>query len=92
MNRLLNNPITNKHIFTKSNFFTKRNFFTKLFSKKSNNILLGRWQMHYNESDIIKQNLANHDHCGCCGTPSNIKYPEELELKIKKNEKKKGTN
>ena len=44
---------------------------------KEPNIGLGRWNITYDHSELIKQNMANHDHCGCCGTPENLKSDVE---------------
>ena len=44
-----------------------RNIFSKLFKKEI--IQLGRWSINYNENQLNhKIYLANHDHCGPCGS------------------------
>ena len=54
-----------------------RNIFKKIFQKKENKILLGRWN---NNGKEIKSIYANHDHCGdiIC------KDPKELTKIVKK--------
>jgi len=47
----------------------------KLFSKFKNNenIMLGRWKINYSKSYLDRKiYLANHDHCGPCGSISEL--------------------
>lgn len=68
------------------------NFFRRIFRKKYP-IVLGRWNLNYDEEKISRiVHLANEDHCGCCfeekpkhlilsNINNNMKYEK---LKIKK--------
>ena len=63
-----------------------RNILKKIFQKKENKILLGRWN---NEGSDIKNIYANHDHCGdiICRDPKEITKLVKRELtdsKLKK--------
>ena len=44
-----------------------RNIFSKLITKDK--LILGRWNMNYSDKYLEhKIYLANHDHCGPCGS------------------------
>ena len=41
--------------------------FLRSFFRKTNPIILGRWNLKYDENLISRTvYLANEDHCGCC--------------------------
>ena len=56
--------------------------------KNSPKVDLGRWSLAKGNSVIINQTLASHDHCGCCGSPSDVKYEEILKSERKKMKQK----
>ena len=56
-----------------------RNILKRLITKEKKTPL-GRWNITYDHSELIKQNMANHDHCGCCGTPENLKSDVEYVM------------
>lgn len=63
-----------------------RNIFSKYFKKDS--IQLGRWSINYNENQLNhKVYLANHDHCGPCGSITQ-QYKKNLTNNI--NERRKS--
>ena len=44
-------------------------FFTNSITVNKDNLILGRWSINYNENQLNhKIYLANHDHCGPCGS------------------------
>ena len=48
-----------------------RNIFSKLFTKEK--VILGRWTMNYSKDHLDRKvYLANHDHCGPCGSISEL--------------------
>lgn len=76
----------NKPKFFNTFSFTNISIIDKIFRKEIKevpNVPLGRWKIDYGNDEIIKQTLASHDHCGCCGTPENIKYEKILENYVK---------
>ena len=44
----------------------------------SSETMLGRWKIKKG-SDKILSTMANHDHCGVCGTPDKISYNEIIK-------------
>ena len=40
--------------------------------------MLGRWKIKKG-SDKILSTMANHDHCGVCGTPDKVSYSEIIK-------------
>ena len=62
-----------------------RNIFSKYFKKDT--IPLGRWTINYNEHHLNHiVYLANHDHCGPCGSIN----PPKKNLTYNINERKKS--
>ena len=54
-----------------------RNIVSKFFKKEI--IQLGRWSINYNENQLNhKIYLANHDHCGPCGSISQLSKNKEV--------------
>jgi hypothetical protein len=50
-----------------------RNIISKLFTNSimevKDNLILGRWSMNYSKDHLDRKiYLANHDHCGPCGS------------------------
>ena len=50
-----------------------RNIISKLFTngimEVKDNLILGRWSMNYSKDHLDRKiYLANHDHCGPCGS------------------------
>jgi len=55
----------------------------RLLFRETPKVPLGRWTINYDDnSELIKQTLASHDHCGACGTPENVVYEEIIKLSI----------
>lgn len=61
-------------------------------STSSEKLFLGRWNIAYGKPTMIKQTFANHDHCGCCGTPDMVSYKNILEKESFKKESLKKDN
>ena len=60
-----------------------RNVFSKLFKKDK--LSLGRWNINYNQKYLDnKIYLANHDHCGPCGSLQNISEKKQIKVKANK--------
>ena len=55
--------------------------FLILLQRNKTTFDLGRWSLSKGNSVIIHQSQASHDHCGCCGTPHEIKYENILKMK-----------
>mgnify|MGYP001392460736 CR=1 FL=1 len=54
-----------------------RNIVSKLFTngimEAKDNLILGRWSMNYSKDYLDRKiYLANHDHCGPCGSLSEL--------------------
>ena len=54
-----------------------RNIVSKLFTNSimevKDNLILGRWSMNYSKDYLDRKiYLANHDHCGPCGSLSEL--------------------
>ena len=54
-----------------------RNIISKLFTngimEVKDNLILGRWNMNYSKDHLDRKiYLANHDHCGPCGSLSEL--------------------
>ena len=54
-----------------------RNIISKLFTNNitvtKDNLVLGRWTMNYSKDHLDRKiYLANHDHCGPCGSLSEL--------------------
>ena len=54
-----------------------RNIISKLFTngimEVKDNLILGRWSMNYSKDHLDRKiYLANHDHCGPCGSLSEL--------------------
>ena len=59
-------------------------YFRNIFSKylKKDIIPLGRWTINYNEGQLNRKiYLANHDHCGPCGSISELPTLKQLTHK-----------
>ena len=52
----------------------------KIFDYQFSPSLLGRWRINYGSDELLKQTMANHDHCGSCGAPDKISYDEIMRL------------
>ena len=48
-------------------------FFTNNITVTKGNLILGRWTMNYSKDYLDRKiYLANHDHCGPCGSLSEL--------------------
>ena len=48
-------------------------FFTNGLMEAKDNLILGRWSMNYSKDYLDRKiYLANHDHCGPCGSLSEL--------------------
>lgn len=43
--------------------------FRDILKRTNQQILLGRWNITNEKTNLVKLSMANHDHCGTCGTP-----------------------
>lgn len=60
-----------------------RNIVSKLFTngimEVKDNLILGRWSMNYSKDHLDRKiYLANHDHCGPCGSLSELPKIENV--------------
>lgn len=60
-----------------------RNIISKLFTngimEVKDNLILGRWSMNYSKDHLDRKiYLANHDHCGPCGSLSELPKIENV--------------
>ena len=61
-----------------------RNIVSKLFTnglmEAKDNLVLGRWTMNYSKDYLDRKiYLANHDHCGPCGSLSELPKIQETK-------------
>jgi len=54
-------------------------FFTNGITVTKDNLVLGRWTMNYSKEHLDRKiYLANHDHCGPCGSISGLPTLKQL--------------
>ena len=60
-----------------------RYYIKKLFIKFTinENIILGRWKINYSKNHLDRKiYLANHDHCGPCGSINKLPKVEKKKI------------